>query len=200
MSYLRPDALAEFELEVKKSRFIGLAFPVQSREEALAHLARTQARFPDARHHCWAYVVGNPNNAASLAANDDGEPSGTAGKPILNVLMHKEIGDIMLIVVRYFGGIKLGAGGLTRAYSQTADGVVQKLSLVRPVLMRIWHFRCAFAQEQYLRHFLSLQQGEILEIHYGQEVEGKLSLPQDVAQADKVLQGQGIELRAQSEQ
>ncbi|MEN9465590.1 MAG: hypothetical protein RL217_1771 [Pseudomonadota bacterium] len=197
MSYLRPDATAGFELEVKKSRFIGLAFPAQSREEALAHLAHTQTRFPDARHYCWAYVVGNPDNAASLAASDDGEPSGTAGKPILNVLMHKEIGDIMLIVVRYFGGIKLGAGGLTRAYSQAADGVVQKLSLVRPVTMRIWHFRCAFAHEQYLRHFLSLQQGEILEIHYGQEVEGTLSLPQDIAQADKVLQGQGIELRAQ---
>ena len=75
-----------------------------------------------------------------------------------------------------------------------------KLSLVRPVLMRIWHFRCAFAQRAIPAAFLSLQQGEILEIHYGQEVEGKLSLPQDVAQADKVLQGQGIELRAQSEQ
>lgn len=192
MSYLRPSAEAKFELEIKKSQFIGLAFPVSSREEALAHLAQVKAHYPDARHYCWAYVVGNPNNAATLAANDDGEPSGTAGKPILNVLMHKEIGDIMLIVVRYFGGIKLGAGGLTRAYSQAADGVVQKLSLVRPVLMRLWHFRCAFAQEQYLRHFLSLHQGELAQIHYALDVEGQLLLPESLVDAAALLQGAGI--------
>ena len=194
MSYYRPEQPAEFELEIKKSRFIGLAYPVTSREQALEHLAESKTQYPDARHHCWAYVVGDPNNAATMAANDDGEPSGTAGKPILNVLMHKEIGDIMLIVVRYFGGIKLGAGGLTRAYSQTADGVVQKLSLIKPIPMRNWRFECNFAQEQYLRHFLEQNQGTLVEINYSNKVTGLIELPESLADADEQLIGQGIGL------
>ncbi|MFY9179714.1 MAG: YigZ family protein, partial [Venatoribacter sp.] len=183
-----------FEFEIKKSRFISLAFPVTSREQALLHLDEVKTQYLDARHHCWAYVVGNPNNAATMAANDDGEPSGTAGKPILNVLMHKQIGDIMLIVVRYFGGIKLGAGGLTRAYSQAADGVVQKLSLIKPTPMKTWQFACDFAQEQYLRHFLEQNQGELIEVNYSNKVVGVLKLPTAIINANEQLIGQGIRL------
>lgn len=194
MGYFRPESFAEFEFEIKKSRFIGLAFPVTSREQALLHLDEVKTQYPDARHHCWAYVVGNPNNAATMAANDDGEPSGTAGKPILNVLMHKQIGDIMLIVVRYFGGIKLGAGGLTRAYSQAADGVVQKLNLIKPIPMTTWQFACDFAQEQYLRHFLEQNQGELIEVNYSNKVAGVLKLPTAIINANEQLIGQGIRL------
>ena len=194
MSYFRPESPAEFEFEIKKSRFIGLAVPATSREQALDYLADIKLKYPDARHHCWAYVVGDPNNAATMAANDDGEPSGTAGKPILNVLMHKQIGDIMLIVVRYFGGIKLGAGGLTRAYSQAADGVVQKLTLIKPILMQSWRFECDFAQEQYLRHYLEQNQGELLSIDYSNKVSGEVELPASLADADEQLIGQGITL------
>lgn len=194
MSYFRPESPAEFEFEIKKSRFIGLAVPATSREQALDYLAGIKLKYPDARHHCWAYVVGDPNNAATMAANDDGEPSGTAGKPILNVLMHKQIGDIMLIVVRYFGGIKLGAGGLTRAYSQAADGVVQKLTLIKPILMQSWRFECDFAQEQYLRHYLEQNQGELLSIDYSNKVSGEVELPASLTDADEQLIGQGITL------
>lgn len=194
MSYFRPESPAEFEFEIKKSRFIGLAVPATSREQALDYLADIKLKYPDARHHCWAYVVGDPNNAATMAANDDGEPSGTAGKPILNVLMHKQIGDIMLIVVRYFGGIKLGAGGLTRAYSQAADGVVQKLTLIKPILMQSWRFECDFAQEQYLRHYLEQNQGELLSIDYSNKVSGEVELPASLIDADEQLIGQGITL------
>lgn len=194
MSYFRPESPAEFEFEIKKSRFIGLAVPATSREQALDYLADIKLKYPDARHHCWAYVVGDPNNAATMAANDDGEPSGTAGKPILNVLMHKQIGDIMLIVVRYFGGIKLGAGGLTRAYSQAADGVVQKLTLIKPILMQSWRFECDFAQEQYLRHYLEQNQGELLSIDYSNKVSGEVELPASLTDADEQLIGLGITL------
>lgn len=194
MSYFRPESPAEFEFEIKKSRFIGLAVPATSREQALDYLADIKLKYPDARHHCWAYVIGDPNNAATMAANDDGEPSGTAGKPILNVLMHKQIGDIMLIVVRYFGGIKLGAGGLTRAYSQAADGVVQKLTLIKPILMQSWRFECDFAQEQYLRHYLEQNQGELLSIDYSNKVSGEVELPASLTDADEQLIGQGITL------
>ena len=194
MSYYHPESSQIFEFEIKKSRFIGLAFPADSREQALSYLAESKQDYPDARHYCWAYVIGDPNNAATMAANDDGEPSGTAGKPILNVLMHKQIGDIMLIVVRYFGGIKLGAGGLTRAYSHAADGVVKALTLIKPTPMRTWEFRCDFAQEQYLRHFLEQQQGTLVDIHYSNQVSGRLMLPDSVSDADEQLIGQGIQL------
>jgi len=116
-----PQATAQAEIEIKKSRFIGLAKQINDREQGMLWLAKVKATYPDARHHCWAYLLGNPSCATNAGMGDDGEPSGTAGKPILNVLQHKGVGDIMLIVVRYFGGIKLGAGGLNRTYGQAAQ-------------------------------------------------------------------------------
>lgn len=195
MSYWQAENSASFTLEIKKSRFIALAYPCASREQALAFLEQAKIDYPDARHHCWAYVVGDPNNAASMAANDDGEPSGTAGKPILNVLQHKNIGDLMLIVVRYFGGIKLGAGGLMRAYGQAADGVVQALQLVKPVAMQEWLVNCDFAQEQYLRYWLEQQGGQLLDIHYSEQVQAKVLLPQTTTMPDEQLAAQAIYFR-----
>ncbi|CAG0912002.1 unnamed protein product, partial [Cyprideis torosa] len=111
-AFFVPASRVEHELVVNKSRFIAWIAPASDREQAMALLDEARLAYPDARHHCWAYVLGNPSNAASAAANDDGEPAGTAGKPILNVIQHKAIGNIMVVVIRYFGGIKLGAGGL----------------------------------------------------------------------------------------
>lgn len=196
MSYWQADNSASFTLEIKKSRFIALAYPCTSREQAQAYLAQAKADYPDARHHCWAYVVGDPNNAAGMAANDDGEPSGTAGKPILSVLQHKNIGDLMLIVVRYFGGIKLGAGGLMRAYGQAADGVVQALQLRKPVAMQEWLVRCDFAQEQYLRYWLEQQGGQLLSIDYNEQVQAKILLPQTVTLPDEQLAALAIHVHS----
>lgn len=103
--------------KLKKSEFIAYAYPVTSRGQAMFHVEQLREQYPDARHFCWAYIIGDPDNTTSAGFDDDGEPSGTAGRPILNVLQHKSIGNVIVIVVRYFGGIKLGAGGLTRAYA-----------------------------------------------------------------------------------
>ena len=117
----------------QKSRFISRAGCVTSKDEAKLFVHQCRLDYEDAGHYCWAYLLGNPDRASSAAMSDDGEPSGTAGKPILNVLQHKNVGDIMVVVVRYFGGVKLGAGGLVRAYSSSAQLVMDKLKT------RIYH-------------------------------------------------------------
>lgn len=171
-------ALSEIEYEVKKSRFIARAAYAGNREEALSILQQARADYPDARHHCWAYLIGPPHSPATAAMSDDGEPSGTAGKPILNVLQHKDIGDLMVVVIRYFGGIKLGAGGLVRAYSQAAQQAIDSLELTAYVPMQQLVVHCDFAQEQPLRHWFGEHQGRIdqVDYHEGVSLHGQLPL------------------------
>ena len=106
------------EIVEKKSRFIAEVFPVSNEEEAFAHLEEIRKKHWDARHHCWAYVIGR--NPAAERMSDDGEPAGTAGKPILEVLRGKKLTDVFVVVTRYFGGTLLGTGGLVRAYTSAA--------------------------------------------------------------------------------
>lgn len=168
--YPTPANAVEVISEVKKSRFIAYATSVVDRESAMAQLELVRAKYPDARHHCWAYVLGNPVSPRSAAMNDDGEPSGTAGRPILNVLQHKAIGDVMIIVSRYFGGVKLGAGGLVRAYSSAAELSVRALKLTQHVPTISCRVRCGFAHEQLIRHWLEQHQGHVTGADYGEEV------------------------------
>lgn len=100
----------------QKSRFIGYASPVQSQEEALDYVKQIKEKHRDARHHCYAYIIGR--NSGIMRYQDDGEPSGTAGQPIMEVLKHQDLVNCCCVVVRYFGGVLLGAGGLTRAYTK----------------------------------------------------------------------------------
>ncbi|EGN76329.1 hypothetical protein A28LD_0065 [Idiomarina sp. A28L] len=171
--------IAECEIEIKKSRFIATAGLAATREEALQLLEQVKAKFPDARHYCWAYLLGGAETPSSAAMNDDGEPSGTAGKPILNVLQHKGISDVMLVVSRYFGGVKLGAGGLVRAYSQAAEEVMRKLPFEVHVAESQWYLSLDFSLEQPLRHFLGEHNGSVHEVTYSETVKVKLSLPTD---------------------
>jgi len=119
----------EHELVVKKSRFLGLAHPVASPEDAEAVIARVKKQAWDARHHCVGMVTGLLGDQAR--SSDDGEPSGTAGMPILEVIRRRELTDVVVVVTRYFGGVKLGAGGLVRAYSSAASETLDLASLVR---------------------------------------------------------------------
>ena len=177
MSYAIPTEEASAEIIIKKSRFIAHAKQIVSREAGMSWLNEVRKTYPDARHHCWAYLIGNPACATNAGMGDDGEPSGTAGKPILNVLNHKGIGDIMIIVVRYFGGIKLGAGGLTRAYGQAAQAVMEVLPSEQQIEMVTIQLVCEFALEQRVRHWVKILSGDILKIDYTQQVEMKASVP-----------------------
>lgn len=178
MSYPRPAAICRCEYEIKKSRFIAWAAYAPSREDALQLLEEARQQYPDARHHCWAYLLGNPQSATSAAMSDDGEPSGTAGKPILNVLQHKGVGDVMLVVTRYFGGIKLGAGGLVRAYSAAAQQCMEQLQVEAHVAEVVLTVTCDFAKEQQVRHWSDKLQGRIENCQYSAQVELQLVLPE----------------------
>ncbi|MCJ8270919.1 MAG: YigZ family protein [Psychrosphaera sp.] len=171
MSYSTPKHFHQFELEIKKSRFIAWADEVTDRQQAMAFLQKAKDAYPDARHHCWAYKVGNPKSPTNAAMSDDGEPSGTAGKPILNVLQHKDVGDVMVIVIRYFGGIKLGAGGLVRAYSGATEKVMSELPIQTHITEIEKTIHVAFAKEQLMRHWLSQNSGRVVEVNYGYDVE-----------------------------
>lgn len=178
MGYPVPALRTHAEIEIRKSRFIAYADHIESRAQAMSMLDELKSQYPDARHHCWAYLLGNPSCASNAGMGDDGEPSGTAGKPILNVLHHKGVGDVMLVVVRYFGGIKLGAGGLTRAYSQAAQAVMELLPIQEFELQTELMLVCDFADEQPIRHHLEQIDGDVIETDYSEQVQLKVQLPE----------------------
>ena len=161
-AYAIPTAPVEHCYEIKKSRFIARISHAADRASALATLEQTKRDYPDARHHCWAYLLGPPTQPTNAAFSDDGEPSGTAGKPILNVLNHRGVGDIVVVVTRYFGGIKLGAGGLVRAYSAATQQTIELLETKLLVPKTKISFRSEYTLEPDLRHFIETQNGSIL--------------------------------------
>jgi uncharacterized YigZ family protein len=177
MSYPVPAQQIENLYEIKKSKFIAFAAFADSREAAMSHLANVKQKYPDARHHCWAYLLGNPHSPSSAAMADDGEPSGTAGKPILNVLQHKGVGDVMIIVTRYFGGIKLGAGGLVRAYSTSAQQAMEQLTTREEVRLYDISIDIDFKHEQFVRHLCEQFSGKIVSCDYAQHVTVNVQLP-----------------------
>lgn len=130
--YLTLARAASSEHVVQKSRFIAAAVPAASEEEALSHLKAQRAAYKAASHYCYAYIIGE--NAGIMRYQDDGEPSGTAGIPILEALRKNNVVNACIVVIRYFGGVLLGAGGLTRAYSHAANEAVKAagLALVEP--------------------------------------------------------------------
>ncbi len=170
MSYQTLKKPVTARLEIKKSVFIAYAYPVISREQAMFHVEHLREKYVDARHWCWAYIIGDPDNTTSAGFDDDGEPSGTAGRPILNVLQHKSIGNIIIIVVRYFGGIKLGAGGLTRAYAGSAQTAVDQMTLLPFVRMTQVQILAEFATEAQCRYVIESLGGSIDEVNYQKQV------------------------------
>ncbi|MBT4096385.1 MAG: YigZ family protein [Gemmatimonadetes bacterium] len=123
VGYQVPTAEASVEIEVKRSRFIGFAASAPTVEAARAFIDSVRRRYPDASHHVYAFEVGH-GATITHGMSDDGEPSGTAGRPALVVVEHDELGDVVVVVVRYFGGTKLGTGGLVRAYTQAVQQVL----------------------------------------------------------------------------
>ncbi|MDY3127625.1 MAG: YigZ family protein [Corynebacterium sp.] len=130
--YRRPkaDVLTQEEIEIKRSRFICLIKRIENEAEARDFIAATRAQYPDARHHCSAYIFHQDGAHPIERSSDDGEPSGTAGKPMLDVVKGSQLLDIAAVVVRYFGGVKLGAGGLVHAYSGAVSAAIEQVPTV----------------------------------------------------------------------
>jgi len=183
-------SLATSDLIVKKSRFLGFVLPVADRAEALAFVARLRTGHPDAAHVCWALLAGGQS-----AAVDDGEPGGTAGRPMLDVLRHQDLEGVLAAVVRYYGGIKLGAGGLVRAYT---DAVAQALLKAdKAAIVRYMELRCSlpYSLEGLLRRALAAAGATLLEVGHGQRVTlafriAEAAAPALVAQLNEAASGQ----------
>lgn len=177
--YPIPAGFLERETEIKKSRFIARVAPVSSRDDVKSWLEQARNDHPDARHICWAYQIGRPGAAAEAAMNDDGEPSGTAGKPILSVIQHKDLGDVLVMVIRYFGGIKLGAGGLVRAYAGATEAVLSGVERVIQQPVSQVTVTMTFADEQPLRHWCDQNGAEIGNVGYSAGVTADVSLVEE---------------------
>ncbi len=134
LPYLIPAQPAQFEEEIKKSVFITYLAHTPSVEAAKAFVEQIRTKHSDARHNCWGFVAGRPEDSMKWGFSDDGEPSGTAGKPILAQLSGSGVGEITAVVTRYSGGIKLGTGGLVKAYG---GGVQQALKLLQTIEKKI---------------------------------------------------------------
>lgn len=166
------------ELLIRKSRFLGCVQPVAGRPEAQAIVQGLRAQHPGAAHVCWALLAGGQS-----AANDDGEPGGTAGRPMLEVLRHQQLEGVLATVVRYFGGVKLGAGGLVRAYT---DAVAQALLQAQKVtLERVVPLACRFpyALEGSVRRALQEAGATLSEVRHGADVQMEFAVSEGAAAA-----------------
>lgn len=155
-----PKNTAVVKIEIKNSRFIGRIFHLCSEEAALTKLNEVKSAFSDATHNCWAYRIGLEGQTV-YRFNDEGEPGGTAGKPILESLTEKNVVDALLVVTRYYGGIKLGMGGLSRAYRTCAREVIEAAGLVEKITVRRLLIQFDYPLEAKLRN-LSTRLGAAL--------------------------------------
>lgn len=174
-SYLTLADSAESELKVQRSRFLGLAFPVQTEQEVQAALSATARRYHDSRHVCYGYKLGIGEDSITRRS-DDGEPSGTAGEPILAAIGKPGLTNVLVVVVRYFGGVKLGTGGLARAYGQAgamalAEAAVRKVHLGREFVI---HF--PYSREKSIRRLLETRGGRTVDQQYGEAVTWRIWL------------------------
>lgn len=164
--------------EIKRSRFIARIAHCSNADEASTIIEQVKNQYPDARHHCWAFIACPPLSATAVRFFDAGEPSGTAGRPILNVLQHSHYGEIVCIVSRYFGGIKLGAGGLVRAYSNSTQAALEQLLVKEVVALTAIQIQFPYPYESTVRHYLGSINVIISHVDYQEQVIFQLELEQ----------------------
>lgn len=188
--YLVPFEDAESEFTEKRSRFISHIWRVETEAEARARIEEMKKRYYDARHNCWCYLI---RQGGVVRYSDDGEPQGTAGQPMLKVLEREEVTNVCCVVTRYFGGILLGAGGLTRAYSKGAkDALVASGVAVMGAWCRV-KVPCTYPLFERVKLEIEAQGGVIDDVAYGADVVLSISLPAEKAEA---LQARLTELSA----
>jgi len=167
----------EHETIVNRSRFICYLSPCTSIEEAKAQVKQRQQEHPQASHHCYAFLTKAADNSLGYGYSDDGEPSGTAGKPMLAVIQGGGIGQVCAVVVRYFGGTKLGTGGLQRAYGDSVRQALVFLQSKTKIAMAAKTLACQYSQVDDVLHIISQVEGQVIEQEYLQQVRFRLLLP-----------------------
>jgi len=174
------------ETIVSRSRFICFISPCSSHEEAKEQLKKCQQLHPQANHHCYAFLTGRTEDSQGYGFSDDGEPSGTAGRPMLAVLQGSDIGEVCAIVVRYFGGTKLGTGGLQRAYGGSVRQglLILETSIKVPMIEK--KLTCDYGQINDVMYFVEQAKGEIIQQDFAAQIELVIALPEE--QLTKVKQ------------
>lgn len=176
-AYLTPAGEGSSEYVEKKSRFLGRVFTVSSEDEARALLEAVKKEHYDARHNCWCYIL----RGGAKRYSDDGEPQGTAGQPMLNVLQREGVENVVCVVTRYFGGVLLGAGGLTRAYAKSAKDA---LDAAGKAGMRLWSavtVDCPYPMLERLKLLAAAHGGTVEGTDFGAAVSVRILLPQENA-------------------
>ena len=176
--YYIPTGRGETELVEKRSRFIGQVWRVSSEEEARARIEETRKKHYDARHNCWCYRI---REGGAERCSDDGEPQGTAGQPMLNVFQREGVTDVVCVVTRYFGGVLLGAGGLVRAYAQSAKDALDAAGIS---VVRRWvavEIPCTYALFESMRREVLACRGVVENVDYGADVLLSALLPEEQA-------------------
>ncbi|WP_419239518.1 YigZ family protein [Photobacterium leiognathi] len=174
--YLVPTADVIFEEEIKKSRFITYLAHTPNIEAAKQFVQQIKERHHDARHNCWAFVAGRPTDSMKWGFSDDGEPSGTAGKPILAQLTGSGVGEITAVVTRYYGGIRLGTGGLVKAYGGGVQQALTRLETKQKVITSELQLSCEYNQVSLVESLLSEYNGTQLHADYGNQVTMQIEL------------------------
>ena len=160
------------ELEIRKSRFIAYAIPVADRDAAMVELRRLREVHPAATHVCWALLAGGHSGMS-----DDGEPSGTAGRPILEVLRHHDLDGVLAAVVRYYGGVKLGAGGLVRAYADSIARVLQDAPRIERIAQTLLTVEIGYPDEARVRRWIEQEGYALTDSGYEMEVRLTIGMP-----------------------
>ena len=172
--YLVPSEYGEDEFVEKKSRFIGRIWPVETEEEALARIQEMKKKHYDATHNCWAYIIRD----GAVRFSDDGEPGGTAGMPMLQVLQREGLFNAVCVVTRYFGGILLGAGGLVRAYTKGAKIAVDAAGKSMKRVWTVLYVPCPYSFYERVRLEVEAFGGIVRKADFGAEVEMELLFPE----------------------
>ena len=181
--YPVPGGRHRTEVSIERSRFICTIARAESALEAQEFIREMNAEFADATHNCWAYVIGAPGSTGHVGMSDDGEPHGTAGRPMLTVLLHGGVGDVAAVVTRYYGGVKLGTGGLVKAYGGAVQQALATLPRAERVELATLTITMAYTAIDAVRQLLPLHEAALLDEHYGEEVAYELRLPAFNAEA-----------------
>lgn len=176
--YLVPSGYGEDEFVEKKSRFIGRVWPVDTEEEALAKIQEMKKQHYDATHNCWAYVIKD----GPMRFSDDGEPGGTAGNPMMQVLQRENLYNVVCVVTRYFGGILLGAGGLVRAYTKGAKIAIDAAGKSMKRVWTVLYVPCPYTYYERVKLEVEAFGGIIRSTEFGAEVELEILLAENQAQ------------------
>jgi uncharacterized YigZ family protein len=188
--YLAPASYCVAEIEIKKSRFIAEAFPISSADQAKAFIEQVKVREPSANHHCSGFISGSPADTGKAGAygfSDDGEPSGTAGKPIYNAIKGANVGGICIVVTRYFGGVKLGTGGLIRAYGDSARAVLDLLELAEVVPTREMKLTFPYSLTAFVDSVVHNKHLSVIDQQFAADVTYRIQVPEEDALAIKLV-------------